>query len=598
MSVSLLSKDADDSTVGKNILVAEDSPVTQDLLKLLLTQRGHKVDFAADGIEAANRLENSQYDIALLDFHLPGMNGAQVASKFRNSGKAEKTRIVAITADFEGLLADRDHCESFDEFLPKPLDMRDVCELVESDMTPRENSDQQPARRDIKALFAGAGVTGGDTASSRTKTKSDFGDDYLHWPEDFTGGQLSPEAMKAVAGSEQIKGIIVNTISRGADLSLLWQKRYLHLLPIIDLTGGLGNVADLDASKVSGADLSMARRQTESFRERRVQIHPDLQRTNNLGEKLIGRIFVSGGELKAHHSPDQKNLTGYNVVMLNDAVMGEAEKLASRGLLERVFFDRVHLCVDCGSSRFNIREECAACRSPNLVEESYMHHFRCAHQAPESDFHRGDKLVCPKCSYELTHFSVDYDRPGSVLHCAACGNHSSDASIGFQCLDCGKHSDSQAIPTKDVYSYKLTDLGVAFIENGQDFDGNVGGTFRFTDLPLELMVALNVAAKTFNEKGEPFALAEISYSKETDIVREHGSRHFTQSRNLFAENMRNLLKANQPVVRGRTRDFVLMRGVDPADATGRLGPLKDNAVSSISVDLGVTIKTFGPKDFI
>ena len=65
-------------------MVAEDSPTTHEILKLLLTQRGHHVDIATDGEQALEALRLNRYDVALLDFHLPKMNGLRVASTVRS----------------------------------------------------------------------------------------------------------------------------------------------------------------------------------------------------------------------------------------------------------------------------------------------------------------------------------------------------------------------------------------------------------------------------------------------------------------------------------------------------------------------------------
>ena len=62
----------------------------------------------------------------------------------------------------------------------------------------------------------------------------------------------------------------------------------------------------------------------------------------------------------------------------------------------------------------------------------------------------------PKCHHELTHFGFDYDRPGTMVMCGRCGHAASEPSVGFVCLDCGAHTDSDVAATRDVFSYQLT----------------------------------------------------------------------------------------------------------------------------------------------
>jgi len=81
---------------GRKVLVAEDSPITHELLKLLLNQRGHHVDIATDGQQALEALKSHDYDVALLDFHLPKMDGLQVAAALKKSANGRKLpRLIA-----------------------------------------------------------------------------------------------------------------------------------------------------------------------------------------------------------------------------------------------------------------------------------------------------------------------------------------------------------------------------------------------------------------------------------------------------------------------------------------------------------------------
>src|SRR5690606_40183182 len=137
------------------------------------------------------------------------------------------------------------------------------------------------------------------------------------------------------------------------------------------------------------------------------------------------------------------------------AVAEVANALSQKGYLSRRFFDRFHICPECRSSRLNVREECHRCRSADLVEEGIVHHFGCAHEAAEAMFLRGQDLICPKCLKPLRHIGIDYDRPGSVQTCRACGHMDDTTSVGFVCVACGRHHAAGGIGVRDWHSYAL-----------------------------------------------------------------------------------------------------------------------------------------------
>ena len=116
------------------ILVAEDSPVTQDLLKFLLTQRGHRVDLVENGEQALKALLDRRYDIALVDFHLPTMDGLRVVAEFKSSPAAASVspHFIGITADVAGFMAHPDNWQTFDLVIAKPIDLANLCTVVEN----------------------------------------------------------------------------------------------------------------------------------------------------------------------------------------------------------------------------------------------------------------------------------------------------------------------------------------------------------------------------------------------------------------------------------------------------------------------------------
>ena len=314
--------------------------------------------------------------------------------------------------------------------------------------------------------------------------------------------------------------------AQARDITALWATKALHVLPVIDLTGALGDSADLDGSKLSVAETDQVSVLINDFHNRRMRLHHDVLYSDDLGLKLLGRAYAAGKPLTPSYDPAQRGLVGYNLALESDLVESEAAKLCDMGYLERSFFDRFHQCGACGSSRLHVREECSECRSPDLREEAYLHHFSCAYQGPESDFRHGEDLVCPKCRKELAHFGVDYDKPGSMMKCGACGHGNTDPLVGFICLDCRAHASSDVPVTHDVYGYELTDRGVGYLETGRAMLGRQHHAMRLAHLPLEVIVAVNAELKVYQEDSAPFVVLDISYGNQRRIEREHGLREF------------------------------------------------------------------------
>ncbi len=594
----------------RNILIAEDDPVSNDVLKTLFAGRGHLVDVVTDGEQALTALKTNDYDVVLVDFHLPKLDGLEVATAFRSAGAgADGPRFVAITADMRGLLEHASNCSNFDEVLAKPFDLEDVCKIVEDDHDAADDVHELPveplpdvsAGRDL-SLAPDERPTSPIKSLPSTDAHEDakaFGPDFefLCWPEDFDGDRLSARVMRASLGDGTFHAILINQPAKIANLRTIWRTKFLHCLPIIDRSGTLGRAADFDVSRFAFKDVDKIDELVHGFESRRALLHRDFLYTEDLVEKLLSRIFLSGGSLDPGYQPSSKRFVDYNCMAECDVVEREAGKLVDEGLLQRSFFDRLHICDRCGSSRLNIREECGECRSPDLIEEAYLHHFRCAYQGLESDFRQGDALICPKCRRELTHFSVDYDKPGNMIQCNSCGHKGSDPAVGLLCLDCGAHTDGDQASVADIYSYELTDRALALLKTGAETFGVNKKPLHFAELPLELIVAINGELTHFKRSGIPFTLLDIAYRNARALEIEHGARQFDQARNLFLENLRNVISKTDRVVKGRFYDFALLTQTEVGQAREHLDEILQEAMNSVRFDLGVTIAAYGVESF-
>ena len=104
------------------ILLAEDNQVNALLATALLTRNGHRVDPVTNGEEAIEALGRAEYDVILMDVHMPGMDGLEATRRIRAlEGPRSATPIVAVTAN--AMDDDRRRCldAGMNDFITKPL---------------------------------------------------------------------------------------------------------------------------------------------------------------------------------------------------------------------------------------------------------------------------------------------------------------------------------------------------------------------------------------------------------------------------------------------------------------------------------------------
>lgn len=87
--------------VGKRVLLAEDNPLNQLVVKKLLTDWGVELEIANHGKEALEKLQKSHFDVILMDLQMPIMDGLEATRVIRKHFEASKSKIpiIALTAN-------------------------------------------------------------------------------------------------------------------------------------------------------------------------------------------------------------------------------------------------------------------------------------------------------------------------------------------------------------------------------------------------------------------------------------------------------------------------------------------------------------------
>ena len=82
--------------IDKKILVAEDIELNQMLVKSALEEWGCNVDIAVNGLEALNKVKETNYDLVLMDLQMPVMDGLAATHEIRNLPEPEKANLLII----------------------------------------------------------------------------------------------------------------------------------------------------------------------------------------------------------------------------------------------------------------------------------------------------------------------------------------------------------------------------------------------------------------------------------------------------------------------------------------------------------------------
>ena len=103
-------------------LIVDDSRFVRDFLRGLLEEKGIECEEAADGRAGLNRIhEGYSFDLALLDWNMPVMDGFEMLKSMRAEGYSD-VKVMMVTTEAENDFILRALHAGADEYLMKPFD--------------------------------------------------------------------------------------------------------------------------------------------------------------------------------------------------------------------------------------------------------------------------------------------------------------------------------------------------------------------------------------------------------------------------------------------------------------------------------------------
>lgn len=113
------------------ILLAEDNVVNQKVAIAMLGGLGHEITVANNGAEAVSKVQESEFDIVLMDIHMPEMDGLQALEKIRGlSGSVSEIPVIALTVN--AMKGDREKylAAGMNAYVPKPIDLSALTDTI------------------------------------------------------------------------------------------------------------------------------------------------------------------------------------------------------------------------------------------------------------------------------------------------------------------------------------------------------------------------------------------------------------------------------------------------------------------------------------
>jgi PAS domain S-box-containing protein len=152
-----------------HVLLAEDNTVNQEVAATMLRKRGHRVDVAANGVEAVDRARRTCYDVVLMDIQMPEMDGLDATRTIRALEGCNDLPIVALTA--HALPDERERClaSGMNAYLAKPFKAWELFAAAEGwgsrSAAPAKTEGPPPVdldwfRKEMEAAGAGDAVEG------------------------------------------------------------------------------------------------------------------------------------------------------------------------------------------------------------------------------------------------------------------------------------------------------------------------------------------------------------------------------------------------------------------------------------------------------
>jgi DNA-binding response OmpR family regulator len=133
------------------ILVVDDDPILREFASVYLTTPLSEVVLAPDASTALDLLAREQFDIALLDVDMPGMNGFELLESMRGQQSLRNLPVVMVTGRDDIASIDRAYAAGATSFVTKPANWRQISYHLHFVVRATKNQSATPLAQDTRS---------------------------------------------------------------------------------------------------------------------------------------------------------------------------------------------------------------------------------------------------------------------------------------------------------------------------------------------------------------------------------------------------------------------------------------------------------------
>ncbi len=149
----------------RRVLIIEDNRDAREMFRIMLELAGHEVLEAEEGISGLEMLKTARPEVAVIDVGLPGLNGYEIAKRFRAEPDSDGVMLVALTGYGTPEARERSRAAGFDHHLIKPVNAEALQDILRADGFGESDTRRSPVSASVKGGQASSGSVAAGTAT-------------------------------------------------------------------------------------------------------------------------------------------------------------------------------------------------------------------------------------------------------------------------------------------------------------------------------------------------------------------------------------------------------------------------------------------------